>query len=168
MLTRHYDRFYSICRRITGNDADAADATQEALMAVVRGLNRFEGNAAFSTWSYRVATNACFDEMRRKGRRPTPQDPTTGGDDLDASARSFDDTVVDHDIVRGALASLAPPFREAVVLRDIADLDYQEIANVLGLPIGTVRSRIARGRASLAEIVGNQTNGGQRRSTRDD
>ena len=72
LLSRHYDRLYAICRRLAGNDADAADACQEALMAIVRGLERFEGSSTFKTWSYRVATNACLDELRRRGRRPDP------------------------------------------------------------------------------------------------
>ena len=72
LLHRHNDRVYANCRRLAGNDADAADATQEAVLAIVRGLERFDGRAKFSTWSYRVATNACLDELRRRGRRPTP------------------------------------------------------------------------------------------------
>ena len=68
LLRRHYDRIYAICRRIAGNDADAADATQDALMSIVRGLERFDGRSTFSTWSYRVATNACLDELRRRKR----------------------------------------------------------------------------------------------------
>ena len=77
LLRRHHDRIYALCRRMTGNDADALDATQEALIAVVRGVARFDGRAAFSTWVYRVATNACLDELRRRGRRPEPVAPTT-------------------------------------------------------------------------------------------
>ena len=72
LLRRHHDRLYALCRRVTGNDADGADACQEALIAIVRGLDRFDGRSAFSTWAYRVATNACLDELRRRRRRPEP------------------------------------------------------------------------------------------------
>ena len=77
LLRRHQDRLHGLCRRMLGNDHDAEDATQEAMIAIVRGLARFDGRSAFSTWAYRVATNAALDELRRKGRRPRP---TTGED----------------------------------------------------------------------------------------
>ena len=72
LLRRHYDRIFALCRRVTGSDADGADAAQEALIAIVRGLPRFDGRARFSTWAYRVATNVCLDELRRQRRRPVP------------------------------------------------------------------------------------------------
>lgn len=162
LLRRHYDRIYAICRRIAGNDADAADATQEALMAIVRGLDRFDGKAKFSTWSYRVATNACLDELRRRKRRPTPTDMDEHADwstqTADVEAGEFDDRMVERDAMSLALAELPDDFREPVVLRDVGGLDYAEISQQLGIPPGTVRSRIARGRAKLAEILaaGNQ------------
>jgi RNA polymerase sigma-70 factor, ECF subfamily len=70
LLRRHYDRIYAVCRRMTGQDADAADAAQDAMIAIVRGLPRFDGRAAFGTWAYRIASNACIDELRRRKRRP--------------------------------------------------------------------------------------------------
>jgi RNA polymerase sigma-70 factor (ECF subfamily) len=162
LLRRHYDRIYAICRRIAGNDADAADATQEALMAIVRGLAKFDNRAAFSTWSYRVATNACLDELRRRKRRPTPAlvDEHDGWADQNVDDRgpAFDEEIVLRDEVQAALNQLPEDFRAPVVLRDCAGLDYAEIAETLGIPPGTVRSRIARGRTKLAEIMlaGNQ------------
>ena len=139
---------------MAGNDADAADATQEALLAVVRGLPRFDGRAAFSTWSYRVATNACLDELRRRRRRPDPglpdDDALLGVDPTGA----VDDAVVAELTIDAALQQLPPDFRAAVVLRDVCALDYAEIAEVLGVPPGTVRSRIARGRSMLATRLG--------------
>ncbi len=158
LLSRHYQRYYSICRRLTGNDADAADATQEALLAVVRGLDRFEGTSSFTTWSYRVVANACLDEMRRRSRRPSPRDPLLmdprGG--REGGPPPLDERVVDHELVRDGLTRMSQPYREAVVLRDLLGFDYEEIATTLGLPPGTVRSRIARGRRELANILGNQ------------
>lgn len=162
LLRRHYDRIHSICRRIAGNDADAADATQEAMMAIVRGLARFDGRSAFSTWSYRVATNACLDELRRRKRRPAPSlvDEHDGWADRhnDDPAPAFDDQLADRDRLQVALNELPEEFRVPVVLRDCGGLDYAEIAETLGIPPGTVRSRIARGRSKLAESLapGNQ------------
>jgi RNA polymerase sigma-70 factor (ECF subfamily) len=153
LLRRHHDRIHALARRLTGNDADAADATQEALIAIVRGLPRFDHRAAFGTWAYRVATNACLDELRRRNRRPRP-DPDAfehvaarGSDPADVAGARID--------VDAALGALPVEFRAAVVLRDLCALDYAEIAEVLDIPAGTVRSRIARGRAQLAGYLGN-------------
>lgn len=168
LLGRHYDRIWAICRRIAGNDADAADATQEALLAIVRGLAKFDGRAAFSTWSYRVATNACLDELRRRKRRPTPEliDEHDGFIDRadESPVPAFDDQVAVRDELETALAALPEEFRQPVILRDQIGLDYAEIAATLDIPPGTVRSRIARGRSKLAELLhaGNQTTSDER------
>ena len=161
LLERHYDRVAAIAIRMLGRGADAEDATQNALMSVVRGLERFDGRAAVTTWIHRIAVNACLDEIRRRGRRdrPTdPQDPT--GDLTDAVERSGPDDpgpdgIADRIDIDAALAQLPPEFRAAVVLRDLCGLDYAEIAGCLEIPGGTARSRIARGRRMLAEILGN-------------
>ncbi len=186
LLRQHHDRMYAICRRLTGNDADAADATQEALLAVVRGLPRFDGRSRFSTWAYRVAVNASLDELRRRRRRPEPgleHDErgvpvgvtvgmaAMGGRDPDSTAERLD--------IDAALRRLPSDFRAAVVLRDLCGLDYAEIGDVLGIPPGTVRSRIARGRAALVPLLserppdglagrepGNQGIGGDRPSSK--
>ena len=159
LLRRHHDRILAVCRRVTGNSADAADAAQEALMAIARGIGRFDGTSAFSTWAYRVATNASLDELRRRGRRPLP----TEDDDLahvvgpgprhgSSATVSASDVEARIDIDR-ALAGLPPHWRAALVLRDLCGLDYAEIAQVLAIPGGTVRSRIARARAALAPVL---------------
>ncbi|HEX2575075.1 MAG TPA: sigma-70 family RNA polymerase sigma factor [Aquihabitans sp.] len=157
LLRDHQARIHAVCRRITGNDADALDATQEALIAVVRGLPRFDGRARFSTWVYRIATNACLDELRRRQRRPRTGLPEHDGapvDPVDARGSAVDDRVADALAVDAALAALPEEFRVAVVLRDVCQLDYAEIAEVLDIPAGTVRSRIARGRGQLADRLG--------------
>jgi RNA polymerase sigma-70 factor (ECF subfamily) len=156
LLRRHHDRLAALCRRLCGNDADAADATQEALLAIVRGLHRFDGRSAFATWAHRVTTNACLDELRRRGRRPRAD--ADAGERLVATASDPADVAAASIDVDAALAGLAPEFRAAVVLRDLCALDYAEIAAVLEVPVGTVRSRIARGRAAVAEYLrGNPT-----------
>lgn len=155
LLRRHADALHGLCRRITGNDADAADATQEAMIAIVRGLDRFDGRSAFSTWAYRVATNACLDELRRRRRRPEPtDDQALDALRTDVSSAGSDppvDGIGDRVDIDAALGELTPEFRAAVVLRDLLGLEYAEISDVLGIPAGTVRSRIARGRAALAD-----------------
>jgi RNA polymerase sigma-70 factor (ECF subfamily) len=159
LLRRHHDRILNLCRRLAGNEADAQDAAQEALIAVVRGLDRFDGRAAFSTWVYRVTTNACLDELRRRRRRPTiglPIDDDGEPRQLDTGRRDTDvEGLGDRMAVEAALATLPIEFRAPVVLRDLCDLDYAEIAATLGIPPGTVRSRIARGRSHLARALGN-------------
>jgi RNA polymerase sigma-70 factor (ECF subfamily) len=162
LLRRHHDRILVLCRRLCSDRGDADDAAQDALVAIVRGLPRFDGRSAFTTWSYRVATNACLDQLRRRGRRPRPVETT----DLDApppDAGPASGQVVDpadaavageqRGVLQRALDRLPEEFRVPVVLRDVADLDYAEIGERLALPPGTVRSRIARGRARLAALV---------------
>ena len=166
-----------MCRRVVGDDADARDALQDALVAIARGIRRFDGRSAFTTWSYRVATNACLDELRRRRRRPVPGAvgvPVDGADerhawnDLPAAPDGVAGAaapggggdggigaVADRLEVEAALARLPEDFRVAVVLRDLCDLEYAEIGRVLDLRPGTVRSRIARGRALLTDLLGN-------------
>lgn len=176
LLRRHHDRLFALCRRLAGNDADAYDALQEALIAIARGLDRFDGRSLFSTWSYRVATNATLDELRRRRRRPVPglpddEAPGTAGARAATTAafRSpadrFDQAVADRIDIDEALAALPDEFRVAVVLRDVCTLDYAEISEVLGIPPGTVRSRIARGRGLLAARLGNRDPAPERPTT---
>lgn len=163
LLRRHYDRVHAVCRRIAGGTRDADDAAQEAMIRVVRNLDRFDGRSAFGTWVYRIATNTALDELRKRKRRP--QLRSVGEDDfgeqrqvepVDQIAHRMIDSVVDRITIDAALAELPEEFRAAVVLRDVGDLDYAEIAEVLDLPIGTVKSRIARGRRQLIEKLGNR------------
>ena len=171
LLRRHYDRIYAVCRRVIGHDADAADAAQEAMIAIVRGLAKFDGRSSFSTWTYRIATNASLDELRRRQRRPMnhlvhKDNDNNHGEIADPQSTTRIDAIGDHLLIDSALAALPEDFRVAVVLRDVGDLDYAEIAEVLGVPVGTVKSRIARGRAVLAANLGqdsrNQSNPPQR------
>ena len=154
LLDRHVDYVHAVCRRVLGNPEDALDAAQEALIAVARRIGSFDGRAQFTTWLYRVATNAALDEVRRRRRRPSPTDDGI----VDTVSPAAPERIVAARIdVDAALARLPEEFRVAVVLRDLLDLDYAEIADVLDVPIGTVRSRISRGRRLLAEWFGNST-----------
>lgn len=161
LLRRHYDRVHAVCRRIAGSSRDADDAAQEAMIRIVRNLDKFDGRSAFGTWAYRIATNTSLDELRKRKRRPRL---SIVGDDEDGRSREPIDemshrrveAVADRLAIDAALADLTEEFRAPVVLRDVAGLDYAEIADELGVPIGTVKSRIARGRRMLIERLGNQ------------
>ena len=151
LLRGQYDRLYALCRRMTGDAADAADACQEALIAIVRGIPAFDGRSAFGTWAYRVATNACLDELRRRRRRPEPGLPE-GSAEVPSPLDAVESSTTRVDLDR-ALQSLPADYRAAVVLRDVCGLSYEEIGEALLIPPGTVRSRIARGRAALVPLL---------------
>jgi RNA polymerase sigma-70 factor (ECF subfamily) len=152
LLADNFDFVHAVCRRVTANPEDALDATQDALIAVVRGIGSYDGRSKFSTWLYRVATNAALMLLRARRRRPQtvelavePSAPTSGPAEQVAARLDVD----------AALASLPEEFRVVIVLREIEDLEYTEIAEVLDVPVGTVRSRLNRGRAALLQLLGN-------------
>lgn len=163
LLRRHYDYIYAVCRRIAGNETDANDCVQEALIAIVKGLEKFDSRSAFRSWSYRVATNACLDELRRKKRRPVPTDL-----DIEADVHTSpteDRIIVEQLYVDGALSDLDESFRTVIVLRDIVGMEYKEISECLDIPMGTVRSRISRARQQLLQVFeqsGNKTDSMER------
>lgn len=154
LLDRHHDRIRAVCARIVGSGADADDAAQMALIAIVKNLDGFDGRARFTTWSYRVATNAAIDELRRRNRRrATSLDDPDHQREVPAGGDVAESSVAHVEITR-ALEQLPEEFRVPVVLRDLGGLDYDQIGEILDLPPGTVRSRIARGRGKLADLIG--------------
>lgn len=165
LLGLHYDRVHAVCRRIAGAQRDADDAAQEAMIRIVRNLGRFDGRSQFSTWVYRIATNAALDELRRRRRRPdlhVVEDDAPPPDPPDPMADRTIEAIADREAIDAALAELPDEFRAAVVLRDVHDLDYAEIADVLDVAVGTVKSRIARGRRQLVERLGNPSTTSER------
>ena len=153
LITRHERRVYAVCLRVLGNPDDAADAAQDALLAMIRKLDGFRGEAAFTTWLYRVAMNVCYDHLRRAKRRPVLR----RDDDAPAPEPALDDhadAVAGAHDVAAALEQVPEDFRVAIVLADVHDLPYDEIAKVLDLPVGTVKSRVHRGRIALAKALG--------------
>ncbi len=148
---------------MAGNEADANDCTQEAMIAIVKGLDKFNSKSSFKSWAYRVATNACLDELRRKKRRPVPTDIDI---EVDVhTAPTEDRIIVEQIFVDGALSTLDESYRTAIVLRDIVGMDYKEISECLEIPLGTVRSRISRARQQLLqefEQSGNKTSPAER------
>ncbi len=149
----HGRKIYNFAYRLTGNPDDAADLAQEVLIRVQRGLANYTPGS-FEGWLWRITRNAFLDDVRRKKRRPTSALP----DDLDrtnlASSPAPDDVLASIRLgedVQKALLGLPYDFREAVVLCDIVGLSYDEIAAAVAAPVGTVRSRIHRGRKMLRE-----------------
>jgi RNA polymerase sigma-70 factor (ECF subfamily) len=150
-----------VCHRIVINADDADDATQIALIAIVRALPSFDGRSKFSTWVYRIATNAALDEVRRIRRRATPHDDQTFASIPVADGSAAVDAQLD---ISAALGQIPEEFRVALVLRHIADLEYDEIAVILEIPVGTVRSRLSRGRAQLSALLGNPSSEHERQN----
>lgn len=151
LVRRHEGRVYGLAYRLLGNRADAADAAQEAFVLLIRKAKDFRGESAFSTWFYRIVVNASHD-LRRKSSRQR-EIPT---EEMEIHAETSEMQASDRIDLERALISLLPEQREAVVLRDIIGLSYQEIAETTGTPVGTVKSRIARARLALADLLGNR------------
>ena len=167
IVQRYHRRIYNICYRFAGSADDAQDLTQEVFIRMYRTLNSYDvGRGAFMTWVTTLTRNLLVDHFRK-----TKHDRLT--DSLDASGSSDPDAVPlgdripdegpapdtgvqsreTRDVVHQALQKLSPELREAVILRDLQDMDYREIATVLKVPEGTVKSRINRGRAELGRLL---------------
>jgi RNA polymerase sigma factor (sigma-70 family) len=154
-VARSHGRFlYTVAYRLTGNREDAQDLVQEVLLRVRRGLQTYEPGS-MEGWLSRIATNAFLDDVRRRKRRPEdllPDDPDWVLPPTDAADEALAAEVLPDDI-QAALRRLPEDFRAAVVLCDVVGLSYQEIGDSLGIPVGTVRSRIHRGRALLRQAL---------------
>jgi RNA polymerase sigma factor (sigma-70 family) len=154
-VARQHGRFlYTLAYRLTGNDDDAQDLVQEVLLRVRRGLESYRPGS-LEGWLSRITTNTFLDDVRRRGRRPVdylPEEPdrvlpaSDSADVASASAR-----LPDH--VQAAILGLPAEYRAAVVLCDVVGLPYDEISTALDVPVGTVRSRIHRGRALLRKAL---------------
>ncbi len=151
LMGRHQKMLLAVCLRITGDRDDAFDALQETLTRAWRSLGRYRGDARMATWLYRIAVNASLDETRRRARRPVPVD---GIPDHGFGTRAGpEDAVVGRLTLDEALARLPPPYRTAVVLRELCGCTYEEIADVLGTPVNTVKTRISRARRALLALL---------------
>lgn len=159
----YQDALFNTALRILGDDDLAADATQDAFISAFRSLNAYRGGS-FKAWLLRTVTNACYDELRRRKRRPTvPLEPTNDDEEEMESPRWLADTSMapeekfeaaelEH-AIQHCLAALPDDFRTVVVLADIQGLDYTEVAGAVRVPIGTVKSRLARARLRLRECL---------------
>ena len=151
LMARHEDRIFALAFRMTGDRADALDATQDAFLSAFRQVHRFRFDSAFGTWLYRIATNACYDLLRKRNRWPGDQGEAP--EQSDHRASHFDDAVALRLDVSQALAALPEEYRVAVVMHDIGGIPYEDIARTTDTQIGTVKSRISRGRRRLAELL---------------
>ena len=156
-IARSHGRFlYSVAYRLTGNHDDAQDLVQEVLVRVQRGLATYRPGS-LEGWLSRIATNAFLDDVRRRKRRPVDAIPDADAFDRVApSALAADEQLATEQLpehIQEALQTLPDDYRAAVVLCDVVGLPYEEIAESLGVPVGTVRSRIHRGRHRLREAL---------------
>lgn len=167
MVTGQHRRIYAICYRFTGSADDAEDLTQDIFLKVYRNLRSFDqAKGSFQTWITTLARNMLVDHFRRsKLERATDSMDISlsGEDDGPTLAERLPDTGPGQEqhvaglqlkaTIQQALAQLSPELREAVILRDLEDMDYKEIALILKIPEGTVKSRISRGRAELGRML---------------
>ncbi|MEX1005954.1 MAG: sigma-70 family RNA polymerase sigma factor [Acidimicrobiia bacterium] len=150
LMSRHQDMVFAVALRIMRNRQAALDATQDTFLTVLRKADRYAGDAEVSTWLYRVATNKCLDHLRsQKRRRAVPL--TDEHDATDSTADAGLDAIEVRSNISAALASIPDHYRAAVVLSDVEGLTIGEMVEVLGIPPGTVKSRIFRGRRMLAD-----------------
>ena len=154
LMRAHQDRVFGVCLRMLRDREAALDATQETFITVFRKADRFAGRSAFSTWLYRVAVNTCYDAARRSGRHRTESLPEAT-DPADQRAGDEFAAVELRPDLEAAIESLPDEFRAAVVLSDLNGLALQTVAEILEVPIGTVKSRVFRGRKILANMLGN-------------
>ncbi len=163
LLIKEYQVYaYNIAYRMMGNEEDAKDITQEALIKVYKSINKFNETSSFSTWLYRIVMNTCKDELKKRKESTVSLDKEIETDDGTFSREIGDEQLnpsiiverneVSH-LVQEAISSLPDANRMVVVLRDIQGLSYEEISQVIKEPIGTVKSRISRGRNQLKKLL---------------
>jgi RNA polymerase sigma-70 factor (ECF subfamily) len=161
VVREHADRVYRLAYRLSGNRADAEDLTQETFVRVFRSLAQY-APGTFEGWLHRITTNLFLDMVRRRQRIRFDALPEDAGDRLAGSdagpEQAYEEMHLDPEI-QAALDALPPDFRVAVVLCDLEQLSYEEIAATLGIKVGTVRSRIHRGRVLLREALAHRAPG---------
>jgi RNA polymerase sigma-70 factor (ECF subfamily) len=152
IVERHERRVYNLALRMTGREEDARDATQDAFLTALRKLASFRGEAAFTTWMHRVTVNACYDLLRKRSRAPLlslgedhEPEPPAWPDHAEATDLSID--------VQRALLAVPEDYRVVMILHDVQDLPSEEVATIVGIPVGTVKSRLHRGRVALARAL---------------
>jgi RNA polymerase sigma-70 factor (ECF subfamily) len=156
-VARDHGRFlYNVAFRLAGNDVDAQDLVQEALIRVRKGLETYEPGS-LEGWLARIVTNVFLDEVRRRRRRPSEAFPDNPDLVLPPTPSADESTEALSDEIQAALARLPDEFRVPVVLCDVADLSYEQISAALGVPVGTVRSRLHRGRRMLRAALSRET-----------
>lgn len=161
LVSRYQDRVFNTCYRMCHNDADALDLTQSTFLRALEALGQYEGRSSFYTWLFRIAVNLTMSHRRSRQRRPTVSlDAARGDGHADVPFGAQEDQVAAtseqrelKERIEQAMEQLEDDYRAAVVLKDIEDLDYASIAEILDVPVGTVKSRIHRGRMMLRELL---------------
>jgi RNA polymerase sigma-70 factor, ECF subfamily len=157
LVHRHERRVYNLALRMLGREEDAKDAAQDAFLNALRKLSSFRGQAAFTTWMHRVTMNTCYDILRKRRREPLLDDPP---DDIPSRVTGDPASkVADAIDVQRALVQVPEDFRAVLILHDVQDLAYEDIAQILGIPVGTVKSRLHRGRVALARLLPGEPTG---------
>ena len=158
LISPYLDTTYRLCLRMMGNEQDAADMAQEALVRAWRNLSTYKAQSRFSTWLYRITQNVCLDELRKRKNRQAEslQELHEAGFDPPDNAAA-PETVIEIKDTRSqlsrAIGTLSDEHRAAILLRDVHGLSYEEIASVLDVNLNTVKSRISRARANLRSIL---------------
>lgn len=163
LMDAHEDRVFAICMRMMGEREAALDATQDTFLTVFRKADRFKAQAAFSTWLYRVAVNTCYDHLRRRTRTQTQPLPDSH-DPSDSTTGDLYDAIEVRPDIEAALRELSEDFRSAVVLVDLEGMSLDQAADTLGVPTGTIKSRLFRARRQLSQSLGNLAPGGEHQS----
>lgn len=166
LMRAHEDRVFAICLRMLRDREAALDVTQETFLTLFRKADRYKAEAAFSTWLYRVTMNACYDYLRRTKRRKADALPE-GHDPADPRAADPLESAEVRPDIEAALGQISEEFRSAVVLVDLQGLAIDQTAEILGVPSGTVKSRVYRGRRQLAELLGNLSPPSRHQSSED-
>lgn len=161
LMRRHESRMYAVAVRMCGNREDAQDCVQDAMLRVYRALDRFKGQSSFSTWVYRITMNTCLDELRRRKVRASTSLDTllesgwSPSDETDTPERHALRSEQRTALAK-AIAELPEDMRSAIVLRELQGLSYEEISDVLSVNVGTIKSRISRGREKLRQLINGQ------------
>ena len=163
LIQRYQQPVYNLVCRLMNDPSDASDIVQEVFLKVFRNIGKFRGNSSLKTWIYRIAVNEAYNHrrwfarhLRKEVALASDESAPSYADSLADPCRTPFDQAADHEtraLVEAALEELNPKFRAAVVLRDIEDLSYDEIAAVLDISLGTVKSRILRGREALRKTL---------------
>jgi len=156
LVSSNYSHIYNLCYRMMRNQQDAEDMLQESMLKAWRKLKSFKQSSSFSTWLHRIAVNTCLDTIRKNKKKKSvsvEEMDEFGKHIVDDKASNFEDATLEKDVVQNALSQLKERERIIIILKDVQGYSYEEIAQILECPMGTVRSRLSRARATMVKIL---------------